>query len=88
MIKLNLEKLQDLTDKLNEINAALQCPVLSEKLRLQQLSLQYDYFMEFIGTYEDTVSAVNQLENELEAKRYKKQLEQFWRDYEIATITN
>jgi hypothetical protein len=78
----SLEQLKIINSKLEQINSVMICPVVPEQVRQQQLSLQYDYFMEFIGLYEDTMNYINKLEitdeNKFEVMRMKKDIEKFW----------
>lgn len=78
-IEQHLTKLQDLNAKLDNLTTVLSCPVVSESLRVKHLELQYEYFMEFIGTYEDIEKYINEMETSLDKARYKKILKTFWR---------
>jgi hypothetical protein len=79
----NVNKLKAISEKLNMIDISLSCPVVTSQAYRTQVSLQYDYFMEFIGLYEDTQNYLDEQEQTLDIRRYKKELNQFWRMYEI-----
>jgi hypothetical protein len=78
-----LDKLETLNTKLNSVNAIMMCPIVSEEVRIANLSLQYDLFMEFIGEYEDVNKYLSELKvedsNRFEIYRFKKQLDKYWR---------
>lgn len=74
----NLQKLKDISDKLKQINVSMACPVVTSYAYQQQLSLQYDYFLDFIGLYEDTIKHLDEQNQTFETRRYKKELTKFW----------
>ena len=79
----SLQKLKDLTIKLESLNGTLMCPVVPEETRIQNLSLQYDLFMEFIGEYEDLMNTLDSIpitaDNQLEIKRIKKEVDKYFK---------
>lgn len=78
-IEQHLNTLTEINAKLNNLTTVLSCPVVSESLRIKHLELQYEYFMEFIGVYEDVEKCINEMETSLDKARYKKILKTFWR---------
>lgn len=79
----NINKLRDITEKLNTLIKVEAGPVPLTA----NYSLQYDYFMEFIHLYEDTDALIQQLvvtdDNILEIKRAIRDLQNFWNKYTI-----
>jgi hypothetical protein len=78
-----LDKLETLNNKLNSVNAVMMCPIVSEEVRIANLSLQYDLFMDFIGEYDDVNKYLTEIivedSNRFEIYRFKKQLQKYWR---------
>lgn len=77
-VKSDLIQLEDVAAKLEEVSN-VQCPVVKD------LSLQYDYFLKFVGLYEDIEKKLNSItithENELEVSRLKRELEKHWKHH-------
>ena len=78
----SIEKLKVLNNKLNILNTNSLCPVVAEATKIQNLSLQYDLFMQFVGEYEDALNYLDSVpitfENEFTIAQMKKELNQFW----------
>lgn len=78
-----LDKLKTLNTKLDSVNAVMMCPIVSEEIRIANLSLQYDLFMDFIGEYEDIKNYLTNIDindsNRFEVYKFKKQLDKYWR---------
>ena len=82
-VKDNIEKLQDISSKLDNLIRASN----SKLCLITNYSIQYDYFMEFVHLHQDTVDYLNKIPecntHILEIRRNKKILTKFWNHFNI-----
>ncbi len=74
MLDNNIKRMNELTDILNKLPKDSTC--------LAVISAQYDYFMEFIGLYEDCKNILDEMAkleyNRFVVRRYNKILDNYW----------
>lgn len=78
-IEQSVEQLKQINSILIKLAPSSMCPVIDEATRVKSLSLQYDYFMQFIGLYEDVSKCIDESEmDDISKYRYKKSLLTLW----------
>lgn len=82
-IEKNVERLDLISNILKDLNTS-QSPKKSKTINH---SLQYDYYMEFIGLYEDTRQFLSEIpaddDNLIEIQHYSKRLDDYWNNYTL-----